>query len=241
MRTLFMLVIIFTLVFLYGIIRPSYSQVKIDSSYAEYLGNSVYLMHGYVTFQQPISIGDYRIGFRFSQNKDQNYYAPMGDYILSAGDRKLQYWTEIVNPPLGFKFFYEPAIIPIAEQKKFEVTNIVGRLINLYAEPLIDSNLPSITKVRLDENAHFDIYATGENLEYEWFYKTMNTDSIYNTADSTWAYWFTWNEPTKISSATSSSYITNKVKLSWNGRKYFVRVYNNIGEEISKQSKLKVQ
>ena len=214
-----------TLMFiLFGFITV-FSQVKMDSSYTEYLGNAIYEMHGFATFQQPVSVGDYRIGFRFSQNQDENTYVPMGSFTLTTGDRKIHWITEIVNPPFGDKFFVEPAIIPIAEQKKFQVTNIIGRLINIFDEPLIDGDLPEVKSVNVGERAQFDIFATGENLEYEWFFRTM-IDSV------------TWDAPSKIGGATSSSYETTPVQLAWNGRKYFVRVHNNLGEVFSRQTLL---
>lgn len=216
----------------------TFGQVKIDSSYAEYKGNAVYEMHGYATFQKPVSVNDYRIGFRLSQNTDENTYVPMGSYTLSTGNREIEWLVEIVNPPFGNKFFFESSIIPIAEQKKFEVTDIIGRLINLYDEPVIESNLPEVKNAIVNDMVQFDISATGENLEYEWFMRTMNTDSTFNEFDSTWTYQFIWNEAIKIGGATSSSYQTTPVHLNWNGRKYFIRVYNNLGEEYSRQTLL---
>jgi len=216
-----------TIIFFFILTIAIIGQIKMDSSYAEYMGNAVYEMHSYVTFQRPASIGDYRIGFRFSLDKDNNTYVPMGDYTINAGNRKLHYWTVITNPPFGDKFFFEPSIIPIAEQKKFEVTNVIGRLINLFAEPEIEGDLPIQKNVDVDDRIQFDIFATGENLEYEWFFRTM-IDSV------------TWSNSNIIGGATSSSYETIPVKLSWDGRKYFVRIYNSLGEAVSRQCLLRV-
>ena len=226
-----------------------FGQVKMDSSYVEYMGNAVYELHGYATFQQPVIVSDYDIGFRFSEYEYENTYVPMGYYELTTGNRVIHFWTEIVNPPFASKFFFSPSIIPRAEVKKFAVTDVMGVLTNIYAEPIIDGDLPYTTNVGVGENALFTIFATGEDLEYEWFVSTMNTDSTekYNydslgvVVDTFYVYTYTWNEATKINGETSSTYITNKVKLDWNGSHYYVRVYNYLGEDYSVHSYLRVR
>jgi len=202
------------------------AQVKIDSSYTEYLGNKIYELNGFATFQQPVLVNDYSIGFRFSQDKDKNTYVPMGSFTLNQGNRKIHWITEIVNPPLGDEFFVEPSIIPVAEQKKFEVTDSIGRLVNLLDVPGIDGDL-SDKIVTVGDRVQYDIFATGKDLEYEWFFRVM-IDSV------------TWGVPNKINGATSSSFQTPPAFLSWNGRKYFVRVFNSLGEVFSRESLLTV-
>ena len=68
----------------------AFGQVKIDSSNIYYAEN-VFTFNGYATFQQPVSVGDYTIGYKFSQNKEEYSYVPMGSYNLSVGNRKIHW------------------------------------------------------------------------------------------------------------------------------------------------------
>lgn len=247
MKLLTILPFLITIYLMIGLFTSVFAQVKMDSSYVEYKGNAIYELHGFSTFQQPVIVTDYSIGFRFSQDENENTYVPMGSHTLTQGNRKIHWVTEIVNPPFGNKIFFEPSIIPVAEQKKFRVTNELGRLINIFDEPIIESNL-SDKAVSVGERAVFIIFASGTDLEYEWFYRTRNTDStvvfVFDSLgviiDSFYVYQYTWNEAIKIGGATSSTFQTIPAPLFFNGRKYFVRVYNNLGEVYSRQSILSV-
>ena len=202
--------------------------MTIVNSYVEYMGNGIYEMHASATSQGNIIVGEYRIGFRFSQDRNKITYVPMGSYVLSQNAKDIDWITEIVNPPFGDKFFFEPSIIPIGEQKKFEVTDELGILPNIFDEVVIDINLPDTQTGLKGDRFRFDIFATGADLEYAWYVSDYDEETE------------EWDDPTLINQATQASYETSPSQLSWDKNRYYCIVSNSLGSVQSNTCQIEV-
>lgn len=229
MVAMFIIAILLSLV----LYTDTFGQLIVDSTAVEQVSNDEDWFWGKVHYEGDIpNVNDYQLGFLYSGFRDELNFVPAGWFNHNVSAKTITYRTEMGNLP-DIKIWVRAYVYPKTTTSKFEIGGVTYFSQNkywyydIYQEPYIESDLPIKKIGYVGETVTFTIYATGQSLNYEWFRRTMNPDT-------------TWNDPVVINGETSSEYTTPALQLSWNGWKVFCRIYNGIGEAITRQSLLRV-
>lgn len=211
-----------------------YPQLTVDSTAVEKRNASEDWFWGKASYEGIVpTLNDYIIGFLYAENRDNLEYIPAGWFNHNPSAKTITFRTEMGNLP-DKKIWVQAYILPKSTVSKYQIGGATYRSQNkdwyydIYQEPYLETDLPQNISDTVGAVVIFSITATGQNLQYEWYKRTMNPDT-------------TWNSPVKISGEISDSYITPPLQIQWNGWKVFARIYNNLGEIYSRQTLLKIQ
>jgi hypothetical protein len=200
------------------------------------------------------TLSDYFFGFIFAQDRTSLQVVPAGNITVNESLKRIRWQSEIVNLPLNERWYVAGYIQPLSEKAKFRVNDNLFQSggkwwrPNMFNEPEIISDLPNRVNGNVGGEITFSVSAYGEPLFYEWFRRTVNIDStiqyVYDELgeiiDSSYTYQYTWNAPIKIDGVTTSEFTTQPLQPQYDRWKVFVRIYNNLGEEFSRQCLLRV-
>jgi hypothetical protein len=222
-----------TLILMLFLFSNTYSQLVVDSTGVEKVSETEDWFWCRAHYEGTIpSVSDYIVGFLYGEDRDNISYIPMGWYNHDAGTKTITYRTEMGNLPKS-RIWVQGYILPKSNVSKYEIGGLIylnnGKYwyYDIFQEPYLEVDLPLSINGTVGETVTFTVYATGQNLEYEWYRRTMNPDT-------------TWNEPVKINGEITNEYTTPSLQAQYDGWKVFCRIYNSIGEVYSRQCLLKV-
>jgi len=233
MKTLTTIMLAVLIFFMIGIYTNVFAQLIVDSTAVEQVSNDEDWFWGRVTYEGTVpNVNDYQLGFLYSGFRDELNFVPAGWFNHNASAKTITYRTEMGNLP-DVKIWVRAYVYPKTTTSKYEIGGATYFSQNKYwyydifQEPYIETDLPIKKNGTVGQPVTFSVSATGQSLQYEWYRRTMNPDT-------------TWNEPVIINGETSSEYITPVLQISWDGWKIYCRIYNGIGEAITRQTLLRV-
>ena len=233
----------------------AFSQLIVDSTAVEKVSDSEDWFWGRISYEGTLpSLDDYVIGFLYGEDRDNISYAPAGWFNHNTTAKTILFRTEMGNLPEN-KIWVRGYILPVSKTSKYEIggeTYASGGkdwYYDIFQEPYLESDLPRTISGEVGSQVTFSITATGQDLQYEWFRRDIIIDTLWQYVyglggeimDSLMIFDYSWKEPVKINGATETDYTTPNLQLAWDGWKVFCRIYNNLGEEYSRECLLRVQ